>query len=90
MHQFHVKICLEQPEERLKCPPIESRSAEALRPKPSAPNLGALPLRAQGFSDFSAAQRDAGKHVSLMSELSRQVDTRDLMNVSSVRPKPES
>ena len=43
------------------------------------------PCAAQGFSDFSAAQFDAGKHVSLITELSRQVDARNLMQVSSVR-----
>ena len=31
------------------------------------------------FTEFSAAQRNAGKHVTLMSELSRMVDTRLLM-----------
>lgn len=31
------------------------------------------------FSEFSAAQRNAGKHVMLMSELSRLVDARILM-----------
>lgn len=31
------------------------------------------------FSEFSAAQRNAGKHVTLMSELSRLVDARILM-----------
>lgn len=35
----------------------------------------------ENFSEFSAAQRNAGKHVTLMSELSRLVDTRTLMHV---------
>ena len=38
------------------------------------------------FGEFSAAQRSAGKHVTLMSELSAAVDRRSLMDVSSVRP----
>ncbi|KAK9839536.1 hypothetical protein WJX81_008245 [Elliptochloris bilobata] len=36
------------------------------------------------FSEFSNAQRNAGKHVTLMSELSRLVDARILMQVSNV------
>ena len=36
----------------------------------------------ENFSEFSAAQRNAGKHVTIMSELSRLVDTRILMQVS--------
>mmetsp|Transcript_18589 Transcript_18589/g.56139 ORF Transcript_18589/g.56139 Transcript_18589/m.56139 type:complete len:583 (+) Transcript_18589:324-2072(+) len=36
------------------------------------------------FGEFSAAQRSAGKHVTLMSELSAAVDRRSLMDVSSV------
>ncbi len=39
----------------------------------------------EGFSEFSAAQRNAGKHVTLITELSRHVDSRNLMQVSSVR-----
>lgn len=35
----------------------------------------------ENFSEFSAAQRNAGKHVTIMSELSRLVDTRTLMQV---------
>ena len=35
----------------------------------------------ENFSEFSAAQRNAGKHVTLMSELSRHVDARSLMQV---------
>ncbi|EIE27427.1 SM/Sec1-family protein [Coccomyxa subellipsoidea C-169] len=38
----------------------------------------------ENFSEFSAAQRNTGKHVTLMSELSRLVDARTLMQVSSV------
>jgi len=38
----------------------------------------------EGFSDFSAVQRNAGKHVTLMSELSSAVEARSLMQVSSV------
>lgn len=38
----------------------------------------------ESFSDFSAAQRNAGKHVNLMSELSSAVEKRGLMQVSSV------
>eukprot|EP00891_Asterochloris_glomerata_P009321 jgi/Astpho2/9321/fgenesh1_pm.00142_%23_3_t len=38
----------------------------------------------ENFSEFSAAQRNAGKHVTLVSELSRVVDARSLMRVSSV------
>ena len=38
----------------------------------------------EGFSEFSAAQRNAGKHVTLITELSRHVDSRNLMQVSSV------
>ena len=38
----------------------------------------------EGFSEFSAAQRNAGKHVTLMSELSAAVDSRGLMQTSSV------
>lgn len=37
----------------------------------------------ENFSEFSAAQRNAGKHVTLMSELSRLVDARTLMQVRS-------
>ena len=37
----------------------------------------------ENFSEFSAAQRNAGKHVTLMSELSRHVDARSLMQVRS-------
>ena len=35
----------------------------------------------ENFSEFSAAQRNAGKHVTLMSEMSRLVDQRSLMQV---------
>jgi hypothetical protein len=35
----------------------------------------------EGFSEFSAAQRNAGKHVTLITELSRHVDSRNLMQV---------
>jgi vacuolar protein sorting-associated protein 45 len=35
----------------------------------------------ENFGDFSAAQRNAGKHVTLVSELSRLVDARTLMQV---------
>ena len=35
----------------------------------------------ENFSEFSAAQRNAGKHVTLMSELSRLVEARSLMTV---------
>ena len=35
----------------------------------------------ENFSEFSAAQRNAGKHVTLMSELSRLVEARTLMTV---------
>jgi Sec1 family len=38
----------------------------------------------EGFSEFSAAQRNAGKHVTLMSELSAAVESRGLMQISSV------
>ncbi|KAL0041923.1 hypothetical protein WJX79_009001 [Trebouxia sp. C0005] len=38
----------------------------------------------ENFSEFSAAQRNAGKHVTIMSELSRLVDARTLMQVSSM------
>eukprot|EP00884_Botryococcus_braunii_P001179 jgi/Botrbrau1/11061/Bobra.0302s0005.2 len=38
----------------------------------------------ENFSEFSAAQRNAGKHVTLVSELSRLVDARTLMQVSGV------
>jgi hypothetical protein len=44
----------------------------------------ALPLLqnfVENFSEFSAAQRNAGKHVTIMSELSRLVDARTLMQV---------
>ena len=45
----------------------------------------ALPVVVQNFvenfSEFSAAQRNAGKHVTIMSELSRVVDARTLMQV---------
>ena len=44
----------------------------------------------ESFSEFSAAQRNAGKHVTLMSELSRLVDTRSLMQVSGVRARPRT
>lgn len=37
----------------------------------------------ENFSEFSAAQRNAGKHVTIMSELSRLVDARTLMQVRS-------
>ena len=37
----------------------------------------------ENFSEFSAAQRNAGKHVTLMSELSRLVEARTLMTVST-------
>ena len=36
----------------------------------------------ENFSEFSTAQRNAGKHVTLMSEMSRLVDQRSLMQVS--------
>ena len=43
----------------------------------------------ESFSDFSAAQRNAGKHVTLMSELNAAVVARNLMSVSSVSvPQP--
>lgn len=42
----------------------------------------------EGFSEFSAAQRNAGKHVTLITELSRHVDSRNLMQVSSVSASP--
>ena len=35
----------------------------------------------ENFSEFSAAQRNAGKHVTLVNELSRVVDARSLMRV---------
>ena len=35
----------------------------------------------ENYSDFSAAQLNAGKHVTLLSELSRLVDSRTLMQV---------
>jgi Sec1 family len=38
----------------------------------------------EGFSEFTAAQRNAGKHVTLMSELSSAVESRGLMQISSV------
>lgn len=38
----------------------------------------------EGFSEFSAAQRNAGKHVTLMGELSSAVESRGLMHISSV------
>lgn len=38
----------------------------------------------EGFSEFSAAQRNAGKHVTLMGELSAAVEGRGLMHISSV------
>ncbi|KAK9816319.1 hypothetical protein WJX74_002302 [Apatococcus lobatus] len=38
----------------------------------------------ENFSEFSAAQRNAGKHVTLMSELSRLVDSRNLMTISGI------
>ena len=40
----------------------------------------------ENFSEFSAAQRNAGKHVTLMSELSRLVDARTLMQVLTHPP----
>ena len=40
----------------------------------------------ENFSEFSAAQRNAGKHVTIMSELSRLVDTRTLMQVRPTLP----
>ena len=40
----------------------------------------------ENFSEFSAAQRNAGKHVTLMSELSRLVDSRNLMTVRAPFP----
>ena len=40
----------------------------------------------ENFSEFSAAQRNTGKHVTLMSELSRLVDARTLMQVLSSTP----
>ena len=40
----------------------------------------------ENFSEFSAAQRNAGKHVTLMSELSRVVDARMLMQARRARP----
>lgn len=39
----------------------------------------------ENFSEFSAAQRNAGKHVTLMSELSRVVDARLLMQARGAR-----
>lgn len=38
----------------------------------------------ENFSDYTTAQSKAGKHVTLMSELSRIVDARSLMQVSGV------
>lgn len=35
----------------------------------------------ENFGEFSAAQRDAGKHVTLMTEMSRVIDARMLMQV---------
>jgi hypothetical protein len=44
----------------------------------------------ENFSEFSAAQRNAGKHVTLMSELSRLVDARTLMQVGlATRPNQQ-
>ena len=44
--------------------------------------MGACPQNfVENFSEFSAAQRNAGKHVTLMSELSRLVEARTLMTV---------
>ncbi len=43
--------------------------------------VGLLQNFVENFSEFSAAQRNAGKHVTIMSELSRLVDTRTLMQV---------
>lgn len=40
----------------------------------------------ESFSDFSTAQHNAGKHVTLMSELNSAVVARNLMSVSSVCP----
>ena len=44
----------------------------------------------ENFSEFSAAQRNAGKHVTLMSEMSRLVDQRSLMQVglADLSPAP--
>lgn len=42
----------------------------------------------ENFSEFSAAQRNAGKHVTIMSELSRLVDARTLMQVRLNLPAP--
>lgn len=42
----------------------------------------------ENFSEFSAAQRNAGKHVTLVSELSRLVDARTLMQVSGTNHLP--
>lgn len=41
----------------------------------------------ENFSEFSAAQRNAGKHVTLMSELSRLVEARTLMTVGHLAPE---
>ena len=43
----------------------------------------------ENFSEFSAAQRNAGKHVTLMSELSRLVEARTLMTVSPHLSMPQ-
>ena len=48
--------------------------------------MGAPPQNfVENFSEFSAAQRNAGKHVTLMSELSRLVEARTLMTVGPPR-----
>jgi vacuolar protein sorting-associated protein 45 len=44
----------------------------------------------ENFSEFSAAQRNAGKHVTLVSELSRLVDARTLMQVWSDKRSGDS
>ena len=56
----------------------------ALRKVVFQPIPGVLLLQnfVENFSEFSAAQRNAGKHVTLMSELSRLVEARTLMTVS--------
>lgn len=38
----------------------------------------------ESYGEFSTAQKNAGKHVALMGELSRVVDARGLMQVSFV------
>ena len=42
----------------------------------------------ENYSDFSAAQLNAGKHVTLISELSRIVDARTLMQVIGMLSNP--